>query len=160
MRSPPTLSRTFHAAALAGPFAALMALMPAPAQASGALSFDRDAMGTAMFVGTVAVFGVVDIAFILSQRPLPIWLSITQIVFAGVLGPLAVLNTVQSTGLKIGVGVSALAFTGYAIYDLARYPEYRAQKLKERELERQRELCGLAIEARPRGALLHLYARL
>jgi hypothetical protein len=152
--------RTMRAAAFTVTFVAAMALVPEPARASGAPSFDGDELGTALFLGEVAVFGVIDLVFIASQRPMPIWLSIMQIAIAGVLGPLAVLDTVHTTGLKVGVGVSAVLFAGYAIYDIARYPEFRRQKLKERELERQRELCGLAIEARPRGALLQLYARL
>jgi hypothetical protein len=142
-------------------FLFLAFMVPAQAHASGApYSRAREAVGLMALVVDTAVFGVVDFVYIARGRPMPVWVSIMEITIGGMLGPVFVLGQAESTGLKIAAGATALWFIGHGIYDLARYPEYRRQKLRERELERARQRCGIAIEPRQHGALLHVYGTL
>ena len=173
MRTKPTFCPTLHSAALAMAFAALIALAPAPAQASGgdlALGInDLDGVGTTLSIGSAAVFGVIDVAFIASARPMPPWLSFMQLIIAGVLGPAIGMSDNHTIEFEVAAITSGLVLGGYAFFDLVRYPDYHKRKLREdeerqheRELERERERgrCGLSIEPRPQGALLHVYGRM
>ena len=162
MRCTSSLLGTVHATLAAAAFVACMTLAPTSAHASGAPSFDLDgdAVAQTVLLSNALVFGGLDILFIAIGRPMPMWLSIMQIAIAGAVLPYLAINAADSVALQVAAGASAVLFTSYGIYDIARYPAWRRQKLREREIERARELCGIAIEPRPQGALLHVYGRM
>jgi hypothetical protein len=153
-----SLSRSVRAALPALAFAALFALVPASARASGAPSFrvDGDKAATLILATDAVVFGFTDLLFIGIGRPMPLWFSILQITVAGTLGPALTAKTADSPGLKVASGISALWFSAHGIYDIVRYPAYRREKIRERELERARQRCSFAIEPRPQGGVLHV----
>jgi hypothetical protein len=115
------------------------ALRPEAAHASGAptLSLEGDAHAGMMLLGVSAIgFGLLDLAFIAKDRPLPVGLSILQISVAGVLVPLFAL-TARDSGVAIGAFVSMAWFSGHGIHELVVYPEYARRRGAEVAAERE-----------------------
>ena len=152
------LLRPVRSALTAVAFAALFAFLPAHARACGApdIKLEGDKAATLVLAADAAVFGVTDLFFIASGRPMPMWLSIVQVTVAGFIGPSLALLAADSPGLKVASGASAVWFGVHGINDMTRYPAFRGEQVRKRELQRARQRYDIAIEPRAQGGMLHL----
>lgn len=135
---------------------AVLSLLPSRAAASRefSLEFGEPTLAGTLLITSAIGFGAADLAFIVSERPMPAWLSLLQIGVSGLFLPMNALLSSGSVPLGITAVGTGVWFTSFGIYNVAVYPEYRRKRMRE-------GAYGFAIAPRAHGGTtVQVYARL
>jgi hypothetical protein len=126
----------------------------ATAEASGAISptVDRDTLvGGTLLIGSAIAFGTVDLLYFAHDRPMPIGLTVVQMVVGGILVPLAASRS-NDQGILIGAAFSTAWFTGHGVYSVVAHSKRERQRKQAIAADREwRAAC--ARETEPRSLL-------
>lgn len=134
--------------------AALWLGQPSTAEASGVISPKLDmetTMGALMLTTSAIGFGIVDTLYFAHDRPMPIALSVLQIVVAGALVPLSALRS-NDQGVQVFAAISSAWFIGHGVYSFASWSMRERERQRAIAAERER-LAACAVEPARRSLL-------